>query len=266
MSYQPPFPPDGQRPRSTPIPGDTSQDGPPTPSEFLGTSVPTDTPPPIRLRRTRRRGNAKFLAPVVIAIGVAVLGIAVAVWGINQARTKGRAAITTANEYSDPRLSDRDRASLGLTGDEQYLWQGEAMVTVTSVFDDLLPGQPTQYTELDFFTDFAIATAQNPAKPDHLDSYTWRMGHITGPEPEQNDADAPSKVFTAADVDWAAISAVADTAASVLQVEQGAVAYVLVSRDSFTEGAPVIVRIYVTGPRGSRYMEVAADGTVLRTF
>ena len=37
-------------------------------------------------------------------------------------------------------------------------------------------------------------------------------------------------------------------------------------RDTFTADLPVVVRIYVTGPRGSAYIQGAADGTVVNVF
>jgi hypothetical protein len=129
--------------------------------------------------------------------------------------------------------------------------------------DNGIAGQPTAFTQVGLYSDYAIATAQNPTLPDHLDQYMWRTGSLGSGDPQSNDPDAASKVFTVADVNWAAIGALTANAASLSAVEQGEVSYVLVSRDSFTEGGPVVIRVYVNGPRGSAYIEAGADGTVI---
>jgi hypothetical protein len=152
---------------------------------------------------------------------------------------------------------------LGITGNEQYLFEGAAPAALMTVVDNGIAGQPTAFTEIGLYSDYAIATAQNPTLPDHLDQYMWRTGTLGSGSPQSNDAEAPSKVFTVADVQWSAIGGLVANAATLSKVEEGVVSYVLISRDSFTAGGPVAIRVYVNGPRGSAYIEAAADGTVI---
>lgn len=282
MSFQPPYPPGPPAGRSTPIPGGG---GALTPSEFLGsTPTPTDLPaggppppitafpygmPPQAPRKKSRNWGFSFM--MLIIVGSTLLGIGAAVWGVMQANDAvddaeqaTNDALDLADEYTDPHLSDNDRAALSLTT-EQYLWEGAAMYQLMVALDGGIIGTPTMFTEVDFYSDFAFAVAQNPQQPDHLDRYSWRIGQIETPTPQSNDADAPTKVFGINDMDWAVLATVVAEAPRVLNVEQGELVYVSVSRDMFTEGNPVVARIYISGPRSSGYMEVAADGTVLRT-
>ena len=46
-------------------------------------------------------------------------------------------------------------------------------------------------------------------------------------------------------------------------VEQGTISHVTVERNIFGDTPNLIARIYVTGPRSSAFIEVAADGTVI---
>ncbi|MDO8389152.1 MAG: hypothetical protein Q7V57_01585 [Actinomycetota bacterium] len=283
MSYEPPFPPGGQRPRSTPIPGDVPfqspiQDAPPTPAEFLGAPTPTDLAPPMHDARAvptntvnlvphgrKSRGGAGMLVMAIIVISM-VIGIGAAVWGVIQATKTVETASNTADEYSNPQLSDNDREALGLVDGEHYLWEGGAPAALAVVLDGAIPGTPTNFTSIDLYTDYSFATAQDPTRPDRLDRYSWRIGEVGAPEPQQNDATAPSKVFTITDMNWGLLAQRVAEAPSVLNVEDGEVTYVFVSRDSFDDAAPVVARIYVTGPRSSGYLVVGADGTILESF
>ena len=39
-----------------------------------------------------------------------------------------------------------------------------------------------------------------------------------------------------------------------------------ITRDVFDDAMPLVARIYVTGPRSSGFVVVAADGTIVETF
>ncbi len=295
MSYQPPFSSGPQPGRSTPIPGNgprstpigdgpfsAPQDGPPTPSEFLGTATPTNMPPPgtmgqfgvpqpfgmpqpYQASAKKRRSFGGCLLTIII-LGATAAGIGAAVWGVMKANDAVDKATSTADEYSDERLSNNDREVLGLTGGEQYMWEGEAMAKVAAAFDAAIPGTPTMFTEMNFYTDYSFTTAQNPQLPDHLDRYGWRVGEVSAPEAQSNDDEAPGKVFSVDEMDWALLAEIVAEAPRELDVEQGTVSYVFVSRDMFLDGTPVVARIYVDGPRSSGYIEVDGQGNILAKY
>ena len=283
MSYQPPFPPGGQRPRSTPIPGDAPfrspiEDAPLTPAEYLGAPTPTDLAPPMRgagpvpapavdltpQRRTRRSGAPTLI--MMFMVVVIVGGVGAAVWGVMKAKEKVNEATSTANDYSDPLLSDRDRSELGLVGAEEYLWEGDAPAAVAAAFDSAIFGDATRFTEINLYTDYAFATALDPSIPERLDRYGWRAGAVGLPEPQQNDAEATVKGFTVDEMDWTALATAAADAPRLLNVEDGAITLVSITRDVFDDAMPLVARIYVTGPRSSGFVVVAADGTIVETF
>ena len=302
MSYQPPFPSGPQPGRSTPIPGggprstpigdgpfSAPNDGPPTPSEFLGNATPTNMPPPGSIGQfgvpqpfgtpqpyqapAKRRRSWGGLLLTIIIVGATATGIGVAVWGAMKAKdTVDRVtnaagdAASIADEYSDERLSDNDREVLGLTGNEQYMWEGEAMAKVAAAFDAAIPGTPTKFTEMNFYTDYSFTTAQNPQLADHLDRYGWRVGEVSAPEAQSNDDEATAKAFGIDEMDWALLAQIVAEAPRELDVEQGTVSYVFVSRDTFTEGAPLVARIYVDGPRSSGYIVVDGQGNILAKY
>ena len=268
MSYQPPFPRGDNRPRSTPIPSDAfiappmQEQVPPTVGAFLGGNTPTQSAF-VAPRRTRRWG-ATIISLIIVA-GI-VAGIGAAVVGVMRAKDSVDNALNQSNELSDPNLSNNDRAALGLTGNEQTMFEGAAPGAVAAAFDTGIPGEPTMFLDMLLYPDYAFATAQNSTLPDHFDQYGWRTGTLGSPSPEQNDAAATNAVFSIDQVNWAGLSALVTGAVDLTAVEQGAVTHVSVSRDTFGADLPIVIRVYVSGPRSSAFIEADAYGTVIQIF
>jgi hypothetical protein len=238
---------------------------PPSVESFLGNSA---APPPYAAPRRKRAWGGAIIGLVVV--GAVVAGIAAVVMAVTKVTNTVDKAVDTAmnqsNELSNPDLSDNDRAALGLTGNEQTIFQGAASGAVAATFDNAIAGQPTMFLEMLFYPDYAFATAQNSSQTDHFDEYGWRTGTIGTPTPQQNDAEAATMVFSVDQVNWAAISALATQAVTLTKVENGAVTHVSVSRDTFSPDHPVVIRMYVSGPRSSAFIEADANGTVLNIF
>jgi len=268
MSYQPPFPPGDNRPRSTPIPGDSfiappmQESVPPTVSAFLGSNAPTQ-PAFVAPRRRRHWGSA--IISLIIIAGI-VAGIAAAVTGVMKAKDSVTNALNQGNELSDPNLSNNDRESLGLTGNEQTIFQGGAPGAVAAAFDTAIAGEPTMFLEMLLYPDYAFATAQNSTLPDHFDRFGWRSGTVGSPSPEQNDAESATAVFSIDQVNWAGLTALVADAVNLTKVEQGAVTHVSVGRNTFSAELAIVVRVYVSGPRSSAFIEADANGTVINIF
>ncbi len=265
MSYQPPFPPGDNRLRSTPIPGDafvappTQEPVPPTVGAFLGSDAPT---PPVFVAPRRRRSWGSTIISLIIVGGI-VAGVGAAVMAVMKAKDSVNNALQQSNELSDPDLSNNDRATLGLTGNEKTLFQGGAPSAVAASLDNAAPGQPTMFLQMLLYPDYAFATAQNSTLPDHFDEYYWRGGKIGTPSPKDNDAEAANQVFSVDQVNWTGLSTLVANAVNVSKVEQGAVTHVSIGRDTFSADLPVVISVYVDGPRSSAYIEADANGTVI---
>jgi hypothetical protein len=52
----------------------------------------------------------------------------------------------------------------------------------------------------------------------------------------------------------------------VTKVEEGAVTHVSVSRDTFSGDHQVVIRMYVSGPRSSGFIEADANGNILNVY
>ena len=264
MSYQ--MPPSGGPPRSTPIPGQSTPipgtapaytPGVPTPGVFLG-SQGVESPPPVKVKKDRNYGFWIIAALIVVPT---VLGIGAAIWGVFVAKD----AVDKANDIVDT-ISIPNFPGDG-TGEDagiSQLLDGGPAATVAAL-DAGIPGDPTNFIEIILYPGYAFGTAQDPVQPDHIDRYQWQDGALGAPAPQTNDPDAASKVFTIDAVQWGAIAALAADAPRLANVEEGEVTHIAITRDVvFSETHDVVVRIYMTGPRGSAFIEATPDGTILR--
>ncbi|CAN5476449.1 hypothetical protein BH10ACT2_BH10ACT2_23930 [soil metagenome] len=277
MSYQ--MPPTGGPPRSTPIPGESTVIPGTGPAPFRGVQTPGaflgnqnfEPPPPIKQKKDRNWGFWVMALFIVLPV---IFGIGAAIWAVVQTKD----AIDNANDTVDqqfpitlPQFNIPGVSSIpGVSGDTgdgtepvSLLLDGGPAATVAAL-DAGIPGSPTNFIEIILYPGYSFATAQDPVKPDHLDRYGLRDGVLDAPEPQSNDADAPSKVFTIDAVDWAAVAALAAEAPRLTAVEEGEVTHIFITRDAFTDAHDVVVRVYVNGPRSSAFIEATPDGTVIR--
>lgn len=268
MSYQ--VPPAGGPPRNTPIPGESTiiqgtaiPDVAPTPSAFLGTQRTMEPPPPVG--KPKKDRNWGFWVVAFLIVVPTVVGIGAAVWGVFIAKD----AVDKANDQIDsitiPDFSIPDLG--GGSGSDApivSLLVGGGPAATVAALDAGIIGDPTNFLEIILYPEYAFATAQDPTRPERLDRYQWQDGAIGAPTPQTNDPDAPSKVFTIDAVQWDAIAALAAEAPRLAEVEEGEVTHVYITRDVFTEVHDVVVRIYMSGPRGNAFIEATPDGTILR--
>lgn len=284
----------GSRPRSTPIPGTGTFDGdpqipgnlgssaPPRPTEFVNGQTfapppPGATRPPLPgmqpppggdefqyvplSRRRKRRGFGWFVFVLVIAAGP-IIGVGVGIWAVFKAMD----AVDEANDLSDQTLSDRDREALGVSDDVETLFEGDAPGKVAAFFDKELAGEPTQFTEIILYPDYAFATVQDANQPTNLDQYQFRSGKLGGGSPQTSIDDVEASLFSAGQINWVAVAQVAEQAPRLVEVPDGDVSHIMVDHTGSQPEHPVIVRIYVTGARGSGFLELAPTGEILRAF
>ncbi|MCE9621039.1 MAG: hypothetical protein K8R99_01705 [Actinomycetia bacterium] len=273
MSYQ--MPPSGGPPRSTPIPGQSTpipgtgpatSSGVPTASAFLGSQGPQPetpaaaTPYSYLATRPKERNWGFWIVALLIFVPTAI-GVGAAVWGLFAAKD----AVDKANDIVDTISVPNFPGSGDSSGDAgvSQLLDGGPAATVAAL-DAGIPGDPTNFIEIILYPGYAFGTAQDPVQLDHIDRYQWQDGALGAPAPQTNDPDAASKVFTIDAVQWDVIAALAADAPRLAAVEEGEVTHIAITRDVFTEVHDVVVRIYMTGPRGSAFIEATPDGTVIR--
>jgi hypothetical protein len=111
-------------------------------------------PPAVRPTVRRRRRCVSFVGVLftVLVLFGPVLGISLVSWGFITAHH----ADTESRELSDPNLSDRDRAALGLPQSVTDLSGPGAAAAITSSFEHTL-GPGTRFTQISLYSDYAVA-------------------------------------------------------------------------------------------------------------
>lgn len=216
--------------------------------------------PTIPYQKSKRSWGGRIFVTFILLI---ILGsVGVGVWAV----MKGIDAAQKGTDLANPNLSGGDLDALDVSEDVTFLYEGEAAAAVAAALDAGIPGEPTQFTEISIYTDYAISTAQDPAVPGRFDQYIWRTGTVNPPTAMPDNPDAANVTFTIGEVNWNAITALAADAPRLAGVEGGEVSYIIVSRTAFIEVGPIVVRIYVNGPRGSAVVEATAAGEFVKSF
>lgn len=294
MSFSPPTPPNpldgpgGRPPRSTPIPGGSTQlpgnfgaAPPPTPSEFVSAPAPGryQAAPAVPFGDSPRRGRSlgSILFVVIIFAGP-VIGIGVGVWAFLRSRDASQQTdeiFADADETADSLLADEEDAldDVTLPGVQSTVFVTLAPATVSlfgeggapavvAAFEAAISGEPSRFMQIILYPDYAFASAQDANTPTHVDEYPWREGAVGASSPVTlaGVGDLEASLFGASDVDWAFIARAVVEAPTMLAVEEGAVTHIIVDRSVFTDDFSVVVRVYVTGPRGGGYVEYTPAG------
>ena len=124
-------------------------------------------------------------------------------------------------------------------------------------------GGPVMIRELVIYETYAIFSAQNPNKKEHVDRYTYRNGAVGDSQPVSLGSDKKrlGQILLPLDsVVFSIIPGLAERARAELKIEDGKVSHIYVERDSpFNRGEPVI-RVYVRGERDSGFVEYSLKG------
>ncbi len=222
--------------------------------------------PQINYPTTKRRRSVGGTLLVAVIVLVTLGGVGVGVWAAVKGVQTANEATNRADDLTNPALSDADRAALGLTGGEQFLWDGQGMEKMAAAFDHGIAGEPTNFVQMSFYGDYSFATAQHPTAANQLDEYGWRLAVLSAPTPEQNDDEASLKVFTIDQINWAAVAATIQQAPTILGIADGTISHVIVDKPYFIDADPLSVKVYVTSPRASGYLQIAPDGTVMASY
>ena len=182
-------------------------------------------------------------------------GVIALLVGLGACTTTTSDTTTSEGERPVDLLHDRGRAARAIAAIEQAVGAAPARVSDVTVYPEYL-----------------VTEAQDPAIPDHIDRYEWRDDVVPPPEPvslsgPQEEVEA--SLFPTSTVRWAGLSSMVRAAERAtlhntpLRIEAPVAQYVSIDRSSSSaDDGRVLVRIYVTGPRRSGYVEMTAGGEI----
>ncbi|HEU4405792.1 MAG TPA: hypothetical protein VFS43_10915 [Polyangiaceae bacterium] len=121
------------------------------------------------------------------------------------------------------------------------------------------------------YDEYVVFTAQNPAKPDDLDSYTLRNGSVDEGRPQKFVGDRrklEAELFSIDEIPFGSLAGLGRDALARFQaagVSEGKVSHIIIERENFGRGPGVILRPYVSSERrGGGYVEYDLRGNVKR--
>jgi len=146
------------------------------------------------------------------------------------------------------------------------LFDPAGATALVATFDAAIGGSPTKLMRVTIYPEYAFATAQDPANALHVDEYPYRDGVIGPSRPVTvvGDGGLEANLFATTDVDWSFLPRAVAEASGLMLQEEGAVTHIIVERSVFTADFSVVVRVYVTGPRGGGYAEYTPAGELVK--
>jgi hypothetical protein len=139
---------------------------------------------------------------------------------------------------------------------------------VVEHFRQALGGGKVRARRLVIHPSHASIIAQDPQRPDNLDTYTLRGSTVSAPKPERLTVEKgklEAYLFDLDEVAFDKIGALAEATVSELAYDQGAVSHVIVERGlPFTK--TVVIRIYVSGARDSGRIDYDKTGRVHKVY
>jgi hypothetical protein len=214
-------------------------------------------------RRVRSSRVRPLLGAGVAALATAALVVvAVVAWtGLTAGSSGGPAAPAHSGT-----LSNADRAALSLPATASTMFDTGAAGAVVGAFEDAL-GSP-QVTQISLYPDSAAAVVAAGTGPQQytLAQYTWSDGLIETASARTTVDDPHDLAFDVGDVDWTSVAGLVEQAPVLTGVAGGVVTHVIVDRSTFDPRLPITIRVSVSGPTGSGFVEATATGDVLAVY
>lgn len=149
--------------------------------------------------------------------------------------------------------------------------RGAAADAITAI-ERAVGASPARVTDVTLYPEYVFAEAQDPEIPDHIDRYQWRDDDVPAPEPVQLSGpqeDVDAALFPTSSVRWQGLAEMVRAAERAalrnepLRIESPRASYVSVNRStSSDDDGTVLVRVYISGPRRSGYVEMTATGDI----
>lgn len=149
--------------------------------------------------------------------------------------------------------------------------RGVAAEAVAAI-ERVVGASPAHVTDVTVYPEYLITEAQDPDIPDHIDRYQWRDHDVPAPEPVQLSGPqeaVDASLFPSSAVPWRRLAAMVEAAERAtlrnepLRIESPHASYVSIDRStSSDDDGRVVVRIYISGPRRSGYVDMTATGAI----
>lgn len=153
---------------------------------------------------------------------------------------------------------------LSVPGPVDLFADGQARAMVAEVAE-ARGADPLRVLKAAIYPTYSFVQVQDPSRAENVDEYAWRDGRLQGdPAPVRlvGDGDLEANLFSSDEVRWNTIPRLVAGAVEATGVEDGEVSHVIVQRDLPFSDA-VVIRVYVTGPRQSGFLEADANGDVI---
>jgi hypothetical protein len=115
----------------------------------------------------------------------------------------------------------------------------------------------------------ASLVAADPKRPGNLDSYAYRGGVVSPPSPERVSSSEKksleTRLFDFDEIPFSSLPQLVDSTVTELGYERGKVSHVIVERN-LPFSPPVLVRVYVSGPRDSGRIDYLTSGKVHKIY
>lgn len=128
-------------------------------------------------------------------------------------------------------------------------------------------GVPIRAMRLVLYPTYALLDAQDPKNRTDVDSYTLMNGVIKSVSPVPlgaNQAKLERVLFSIEDVNFALLASLVHSAEGTLAIDEAKPSHIIIERDLFGTKQQPVIKVYVSGPRGSGYVEYSLDGKKLR--
>lgn len=147
------------------------------------------------------------------------------------------------------------------------LYEGTGMQDAVAKFKEKIGG-PVKALSLttygpQYSGGFAVLQAQDPKKPENIDSYEYKGGTVTGPTPVSmmGNGKLEDNLFNLDEVNFAATPALAKEALSRLNIEGGEV-HIMVIRRNLPFSKDIRWHVSVEGPRRKGFADADKDGVI----
>lgn len=220
-----------------------------------------------------RRVVSLVVALTTAGVLVPVVLLAVSAYQSYQAQAQARGAdvrdtLAAARAAIDQAKAQIETATQGLAATGPSFLGPAGPDRAVEQFRQALGGGKILARRLVLYPSHALLTAQDPKRPDHLDTYTLRGSVVGEPEAyrltvEKGRLDA--YLVDLDEVSFDKIPGLVESTVQELGYEAASVSHVIIERN-LPFSKKTVIRVYASGPRDSGRIDYGARGEVLKVY